>query len=547
VADRGAGLGDRRIEVRRIYILAGDEPADCPWRDLVLRDLVHVAPHLFGRGDWMVANHQPIGGQVEHLRKSSSEVGAARKRGYFKAPTLLTVTEAASTDLDAIGFRPADFDTFRFLDRSIDEQGVVRLRYRLDQGPEFEERFELPVPASWERIDRELVDGLLSLLHWVTGVSYYKTAAPPLVDFNGPVPPAATAALLEALYSEGLGEFAVVAGLERLPRPSFPSSGPRSHLERRVEPKRVLVPVGGGKDSAVAIELVRRSNVELGLFAIGDAGAIRRTVAVANLPWLQVTRHIDPLVRKRRLAGALNGHVPVTAIVSCVALLVAALHGFDAVALANERSASAGNRAFDGVVVNHQFSKSARAERLLQGALADVTSELQIFSVLRPASELAIARAFARIPQYHRAFTSCNRIFQLEKEKRAETWCCNCDKCRFVFLILAPFLAPEEMRAIFGADMLDDERQYSGFALLTGTGGYKPFECVGEVEESVATIRLLACDDRWRQHRVVVRLVEEVLPRFRGGEGNPATILKLGDEHLIPAKLIDGVHALLGS
>ena len=27
--------------------------------------------------------------------------------------------------------------------------------------------------------DRERVDGLLALLHWVAGVSYYKTALPP--------------------------------------------------------------------------------------------------------------------------------------------------------------------------------------------------------------------------------------------------------------------------------------------------------------------------------------------------------------------------------
>jgi hypothetical protein len=458
------------------------------------------------------------------------------------------VTDAAhTTALDAIAFRRTEYDTFRFLDRSITNEGIVRLRYGLDGGPEFEERFELPAPPSWDRVDRELIEDLLSLLHWVAGVSYYKTAVPPSVAFDGDAPPAATATLLEALYSEGLGELAVTAHLAHLPRPSFPSSGPRAWSTASSEPRRVLVPVGGGKDSAVAIEVVRRSGVEVELFAIGTAGAIRRTVAVADLPLLRVTRHIDPLVREKRLEGALNGHVPVTAIVSCVALLVAALHGHDAVAFANERSASAGNREFDGVEINHQYSKSAQAERLLQDALGEMTADLQIFSVLRPASELAISRAFARLPQYHSAFTSCNRIFQLEAARRTETWCCHCDKCRFVFLILAPFLAPEELRAIFGTDMLDDESQYADFALLTGTGGHKPFECVGEVEESVAAARLLAGDDRWRNHRVVARLADEVLPRIGAQEGDPAVALQLSDEHTIPPNLVDAVHALLGS
>jgi UDP-N-acetyl-alpha-D-muramoyl-L-alanyl-L-glutamate epimerase len=183
----------------------------------------------------------------------------------------------------------------------------------------------------------------------------------------------------------------------------------------------------------------------------------------------------------------------------------------------------------------------------LQDAVADVTPGVQIFSVLRPASELAIARAFARLPQYHAAFTSCNRIFQLEKAKRTEAWCCDCDKCRFVFLILAPFLGPEKMRGIFGEDMLDDDRQYSGFALLTGTGGHKPFECVGEVEESVAAVRLLAADPRWCSRRVVNRLASEVLPRFGPSEGLPADTLTLSDEHAIPSKLIDAVYAFLGA
>ncbi len=448
---------------------------------------------------------------------------------------------------DAPQFRPADFDTFGFCDRSIDHQGVIRLRYALGVHT-FEERFELPVPSSWDGIDTDAVEGLLSLLHWVAGVSYYKLAAPPAVTFDGAGPPPATAALLEALYSEGLGEFAVVNALPALPRPSFgapPSATPRTAPAHDL--RRVLVPVGGGKDSAVAIEIVRRSGVDLSLFSIGDAAAIRRTAEVSGLSRLRTTRHLDPLVNDLNARGALNGHIPVTAIVSCVALLVAALHGFDAVALANERSASFGNTPFDGVDVNHQFSKSARAERLLQDALAEMAPRLAIFSVLRPASELAIARAFARLPQYHDAFTSCNRIFKLDPTLRLTSWCGNCDKCRFVFLILAPFMTPEALRAIFGKDMLDEDAQYPGFALLTGTGGHKPFECVGEIEESVAAVRLLAEDPRWRDHRVVRRLADDVLPRFAAGEGNPADALALQDERSVPVELRDAVHALLGA
>jgi hypothetical protein len=202
---------------------------------------------------------------------------------------------------------------------------------------------------------------------------------------------------------------------------------------------------------------------------------------------------------------------------------------------------------WDGVEVNHQFSKSLRAERLLAGALAEIGEQPQIFSILRPASELAVARAFARMDAYHEAFTSCNALFRSDPRARAASWCCECPKCRFVFLALAPFTAPQRLREVFGRDLLAEEQQFEGFALLTATGGHKPFECVGEEEESVAAIRLLARDERWREHVVVRRLVAEVLPLCPPQRGDPQVVLALGDEHDVPAALMPHVRAVLGA
>jgi hypothetical protein len=446
-------------------------------------------------------------------------------------------------------FDPAAFKTFRFLTHDIDDRGRVTLRYALDHAIEFVEELDVPVGARLTPADRERVDGLLSLLHWVAGVSYFKTAAPLTVECEMGAPPPATASLLDALYSEGLGEFAYRNRLSALPRPVFPVGrlterppvvGDRSH-------PRVLVPVGGGKDSAVALEVIRRSGRELALFSVGDAPPIARTATVAGLPRLRCTRRLDPGLAALNNAGALNGHIPITAIVSCVALLTAALNGFSSVAMANERSASSGNVAWEGIDVNHQFSKGLHAERLLRSAVTEASPGLELFSVLRPASELAIARAFARMKQYHEAFTSCNAIFRLDPALRATSWCCDCPKCRFVFLILAPFCEPAHLREVFGCDLLDDDRQFAGFALLTATGGHKPFECVGEEQESLAAIRMLATQPHWREHRVVRRLVAEVLPSHRATDGDLAQVLALSDEHVVPDYLLRDVTALLGA
>jgi hypothetical protein len=441
-------------------------------------------------------------------------------------------------------FDPHAINAFQFTYRSLAPDGLVRLGYALDD-IEFEETFQLPAPRFRGAF---AVEGLLDLLHWVAGVSYFKAAIPRHLVCETGAPPPAAERLLAALYSEGLGEFAVVNRLERLPDPQFPRG-----VEALVEsepgpPASLLVPVGGGKDSAVAVEIARRSGLETTLFSVGDALPISATANVAALPRHLVKRTIDPRLIELNDRGALNGHVPITAIVSCVALLTAATQGIDAVLMANERSASAGNFTWNGVEVNHQFSKSRRAERLLADAVAEIEGAPRIFSVLRPASELAIARAFAALEQYHPVFTSCNRVFQLDPDQRLGTWCCDCDKCRFVFLALAPFLGPDQLTAIFGRDMLDDPDQYDGFALLTATGGAKPFECVGEVEECVAAIEILSKHALWQDHVNVRRLAEEVLAT-RGGvsEAEMSAHFALSDDHDIPDTLIQPVREILGA
>ena len=86
-----------------------------------------------------------------------------------------------------------------------------------------------------------------------------------------------------------------------------------------------------------------------------------------------------------------------------------------------------------------------------------------------------------------------------------ETWCGNCPKCRFVALMLAPFMGPEEVAGIIGRDLFAHPDQVPGFAALMSDTD-KPFECVGERRESAAALRLLVDQPRWRDHAVVAAL-----------------------------------------
>src|SRR5262249_48377800 len=150
-------------------------------------------------------------------------------------------------------------------------------------------------------------------------------------------------------------------------------------------PRRTCVPVGGGKDSIVSIESLKHSGEPLVLFSLGDAEPISACIAAANLPFIRVHRRIDSSLLALNKAGALNGHVPITGILSAIALACAVMSGFDVIAMSNEHSASAPNLAIDGVEINHQFSKSFEFEQDISQYVHDVISpSIAYFSLLRP-------------------------------------------------------------------------------------------------------------------------------------------------------------------
>lgn len=446
-------------------------------------------------------------------------------------------------------FDPSAITNFRFVDRDFDPaSGQVRLRYALDDVVQFEEIITVPLAADGHThaLPTAALDGALDLLHLTAGVSYFKAADPTLVDTGTLRMTAGLAQLATLLYGEGLAEFRVTNGRSVAAGPQFSANAKPlpANAEGLAIAKegRVLVPVGGGKDSVVTIEALKAAGHELELFSVGDAAPITRTAEVAQLPRLVATRQLSPELLALNTRGALNGHVPVTAIVSSIAILVALLNGHSAVAMSNERSAGSGSFVLEGVDVNHQFSKGFVAEQAIALAAEELVGSVEYFSFLRPASELAIARAFAGMTQYHRAFTSCNAVFRIDPARRASHWCGDCPKCRFVWLILAPFMAPPELTEIFGKNMYGDENQFAGFAALLGVGEDKPFECVGTVDESIAALQLTADRADWDGHEMVSRLLQSV---GTAHAGYPAAEFVLHGEHRVPKRFVTALEDAL--
>jgi hypothetical protein len=457
------------------------------------------------------------------------------------------VTSTQSDAAPAGAFEPGSIDVFRFLGRELDlATGQVSLRYALDDAVEFEERVTIPLGAHTGEVPQAALEGALDLLQLTAGVSYFKAADPPAVDTGALRVTPALAHLATLLYREGLAEFRFTNGRDVARGPEFAAGAEAAGADALVSGGAegpVLVPVGGGKDSVVTVEALKAAGHEITLFSVGDPQPIARTAAIAGRPRLIATRTISPALLELNTRGGLNGHVPVTAIVSSIALLVALLHGHRAVVMSNERSAGHGSFVRDGVDVNHQFSKGFEAEQALAGAAGELAGGVEIFSLLRPASELAIARAFARMTGYHDAFTSCNAVFRIDPARRAGNWCGDCPKCRFVWLILAPFLGPDQLARIFGRDLYRDETQYDGFAALAGLVDEKPFECVGTEDESAAAVRLAARGGAWDGHPVLARLSAAL--DAAGIDPDPAPLFSLSEQHIVPQRFMPAVRAAL--
>ncbi len=378
---------------------------------------------------------------------------------------------------------------------------TVELHYRATAadgtGHEFTEVVELPAPL--DHVPAATRDRLLRLLSLAASLSYFKAFAPAEMR----VPDGLTAqerAFLAAATTFGLGEFAYVNDLPEVFDTHI--AGPELAADDTTDdappaPARLLVAVGGGKDSIVSIEALRDAGFEVELFSVNSYAPIENTAAVAGLPLRSVRRRLDPALFRLNEAGAPNGHVPVTAVNSILAVLTALALGFDTVVFSNEASSSYGNVVWHGRTVNHQWSKSLEFEGLLRDSLP--AGAPQYLSLLRPITELRIARRFADHTAYHQVFTSCNRAFKLQEHERT-TWCGNCPKCRFVFLCLAPFLSRDALLAIFsGRDLFADESQFEGFLELLGAEGLvKPFECVGEPDECRVALTLLRDHPDWQ-------------------------------------------------
>src|SRR5262245_30263541 len=148
------------------------------------------------------------------------------------------------------------FDDFQFREYGFaSDTGILKLGYAYKGGPEFEEILVFPkthAPLAGDRA--AALDRAFRLVFLLAGVSYYKAYVASRIHCEPFELDAVTADFLTRTYTGGLGEFAYRNGIDLHGKARFecsaasPPQAPPLNLQHRL-----LVPVGGGKDSTVTV------------------------------------------------------------------------------------------------------------------------------------------------------------------------------------------------------------------------------------------------------------------------------------------------------
>jgi hypothetical protein len=389
-----------------------------------------------------------------------------------------------------------DFPVFIYDDFSCSFEGdslEITFSFSLPGKHHFRPFIKIPykkeIFRSYDSLSREALANLIFHIGMIEMISYWKAACPPRVIIRPRKLGADALAFWKKIYFHGLGEFfylnSIPADEEDFMELECQSDQPVQAFAAALE-NSSLVPVGGGKDSALTMGMLSESGFDWFPMMINPSGTGRAVIGAAGkaeVETIDIFRSIDPHLLEMNEAGFLNGHTPFSALLAFYSLLAAYLSGRSDIILSNESSAN--EATVPGTSINHQYSKTLEFETDFRKYTERfISKEFNYFSLLRPLSELQIACLFAKMKPFHALFRSCN------VGSKNGTWCGHCPKCLFTFIILSPFLDPGELIAIFGRNLLDDPSLENILQELTGKAAIKPFECIGTVDEVNLALQL---------------------------------------------------------
>jgi len=224
---------------------------------------------------------------------------------------------------------------------------------------------------------------------------------------------------------KGMGEFFYINKID-FTKPNFlkvknePNPKAKKYNARALKPRnRVIVPVGGGKDSVVTLNILK-DKFDLNALIL-NTNTLAPKPARSALETSETAGYKNPIVIERSLdkklfdlnnGGFLNGHTPFSLYLAFASTLAAALFGYKYIALSNESSADEETVIYLDQKINHQYSKSFEFEKNFDRYRRKyLAQDVFFFSILRPLHEIQIAKLFSTpfFTQFLKAATSAKK------------------------------------------------------------------------------------------------------------------------------------------
>lgn len=435
---------------------------------------------------------------------------------------------------------------FRYVRNSFSHQGEtleVTFEYLLEPDLVFKTTltFEHLSADRFHSLNPKIIQNWLNHLGIVEGFSYWKAACSPEFVIEVCALNDEQLRFWQELLHKGMSEFFFINKIngwaEDFVKFSATGTEDSAAIDQEVHSPRVIIPMGGGKDSVVSWEVMKELLMQKATLTINPTGQVKGLLTAAQ-PELNivVNRQLDPQILQLNEQGYLNGHTPFSAMASFVTTLAAYLYDYTWVAVSNEWSANEGNTTFLGQQINHQYSKTIEYEKNFREYCQKyLSTTVQYFSFMRPLHEIQIAKLFAQSPQYFSLFLSCNR------GQKTGNWCGECPKCLFVYTMLAPFLEHDQLASIFGSDLFEKAALQPILDELTGMVEVKSLECVGTREEMLIALGLTLQKLAGKKLPVLLQHAQDVI--LKGQEESTQHVHnflhQFQSEHFIPQEFVD--------
>ncbi|HQH28350.1 MAG TPA: hypothetical protein PLP17_13210, partial [Oligoflexia bacterium] len=198
------------------------------------------------------------------------------------------------------------------------DSGELRLAYSFRLEPDISFEPQITLPCAQPEILPQL-ENMVFQLGLVEMISYWKAACPPVIEIPCGSLNGGQIAWWKDLLLHGLGEFFLRNAIDfRAPdflRFDISASLPPGSQAPAFSPDDAeLILVGGGKDSALTIELLRGLPKQRAAFMLNPMPSSIKSATLGGITrQLIARRRIDPRLLELNRSGYLNGHTPFSA------------------------------------------------------------------------------------------------------------------------------------------------------------------------------------------------------------------------------------------